>query len=410
MKPRKSIPSPKTHGGAAGKEAAAAENDRLIAQPGFLRKAAMYAGAFLALGGVIGQIANTRENRDRIEQLEAKTNAASARQAALEERLRRLAGLAGREYGVDPAVVSGENLRQPDALPGNAASVPDRVRRSVAKATLLIGEQPKAAPKGKIDIGCTATKIALSGANYVLTAAHCIKSDLPNEKAEIAYQAVNVTERSDKTYYALDQTGTPIARADSVAIDTASIADLALLRVPAGNAAFDAIPALDAADISYPRRTPEQGSPVELYSFPGSANGVTPIVDTGVYLGRTTASGATTGREMDAVGINPAKANTDACFYGASGSAAAFSNGTISGPLSWRSHIGYGPDAYFEPPDRDYASTVLKARFRLEADLKVDTSGFTTVCFFSVPPGEESIQQLAAAVQNPTHVWPSYVK
>jgi hypothetical protein len=87
---------------------------------------------------------------------------------------------------------------------------------------------------------------------------------------------------------------------------------------------------------------------------------------------------------MDLVAVDPSSSADDPCFYGASGSSAAFASGSVSGPLSQRSTIGYGPDRSISALDTDGSYV----RLQIEAKTKVDLLQAPAVlCVFSVHDG-----------------------
>jgi hypothetical protein len=288
-------------------------------------------------------------------------------------------------------------------------------REAMRASTVEIAFRDKNAADAPWLQNCTGTKVSIGGQNYVVTARHCLKDSMdvasvfPSmantnaspENAPDLYQAEDVTDITTKEFgiWNLDADG--IAIEDQVApVEAISVRyypDMALMKVDEsspGSAAYNALPAIAYESMLDMPAVP--GSQAVLFGIP-LVNGGKMIKGEGVYLGRAKdPTGAN--RQLDFVGINPSGVMKDACNFGASGTAAKFASGAITGPLSQRNNIvneagSNGTDDKLKDiPDRQL----------LEKELGVNTQEYSTVCGFSVvdkPIVEDMVQGFDNPVQ-----------
>lgn len=260
---------------------------------------------------------------------------------------------------------------------------------------------------------CTGTKVSIGGQNYVVTARHCLKdsmdvasifpsianSDASPENAPDLYQAEEVTDVTTKEFgiWNLDADG--IAIEDQVApVEAISVRyypDIALMKIDESSpqaAAYNALPAIAYESMLDMPAVP--GTQAVLFGIP-LVNGGKMIKGEGVYLGRAKdPTGAN--RQLDFVGINPSGVMKDACNFGASGTAAKFASGAITGPLSQRNNIvneagtNGTDDKLKDIPDRQ----------QLEKELGVSTQEYSTVCGFSVVD-KPIVEDMVRGFDNP---------
>jgi hypothetical protein len=124
---------------------------------------------------------------------------------------------------------------------------------------------------------------------------------------------------------------------------------------------------------------PTAGEDVRQHTYSSRDNG-SPIESTGTYLGRGGDIVSGRSSDIDLVAIDPASVDLDACFYGASGSSAVLASGRITGPLSVRNTIGYGPDRVLDPEDGDGGRW---QRLQFEDTTHVDLQGVTVICGYA---------------------------
>ena len=265
---------------------------------------------------------------------------------------------------------------------------------------------------------CTATKVQDDGTSYILTASHCFGDELPKKGGGLLPTAENITPILSDDYAILDptlgfdeRTTNPMAVVNNVALDPSGYTDWALLSVtatpPSPSRNFDSLPALDLRKsvslVSDPLKLEEQVyKPVKVYSVPQDS-GFKEVAATGQYLGRAFSpeiSGGST--QLDIVGINfsPDTKESDPCEYGGSGSNAVFSNGAITGPLSLRNNIGYGPNNEAGDPNTTTNQQSIVNRLDLEQLLGIDLSGYQTICGYSVSSPDQ-LNQLKKVLADP---------
>jgi hypothetical protein len=348
----------------------------------------LFAGG-LAVGNQYGELANKRKQVTALEKQAANRN-------KLEYRVSRLAEAVSALSNVDKDTVMGIGLISPADLPAHGQEVSRELRGNLEQATVKILKRHRGSDE-PWQPNCTGVKVNAGGNLYVTTAAHCFSDDLTNGLkgggGELPLQTFNINTIT-KFEYALTPV-TPTSTNTPVRIEAVSQningQDWALLRpspdhASESNSFFTDIKALDFAS----SLDPSPGQEVALYGAP-QANNHLGVRATGIYLGRIV-DPYNTARKVDLVGIdNIDEPRLDACNYGASGSSAIFADGYVSGPLSTRNHITYGPGKPQNAPDNPVVGE--QNRLAYEQALGVDLGGFATVCGFSVVE-QDTIQQL----------------
>jgi hypothetical protein len=324
-----------------------------------------------------------------------------------------------------------KHLLKIDQLPGYGKKVSPELRQKLENSVVqvVIGPKPDLAAGEQSSFwseNCTGIKIAVpSDPNpYVLTAGHCADEATgvangvfndpfaPQDKAEnfVGVGLFQFAIESPK-YTPGEEYFSSLGVADGLSVSTDGQTDAALLHIvpslSGGSQSYDEIPSLSAEHFIGPK--PEPGMQIALYGMP-EADGDTPIVGTGHYIGRVNYSygqqlGANswTGREIDIVAINPQTPAADNCNFGTSGSVGVYANGTFTGPLSVRFNIGYGPNRQIlQPEDQSKAPYVESAYENIEAQTGVKLSRNSVICGYSVMQRDTiTIPNLVAGLGTP---------
>ena len=303
-------------------------------------------------------------------------------------------------------------LRQINQLPGYGQEVSraQRVRLSNATVNIMRRLKPVHGNKpGKWEYGCSGAVVRYGKKRFVTTASHCdpkfnrIFGSYVNNNQ---WPAVNSSRHSsydfaisDPKYKKPNIIGTVVDSSMSMRGD-----DLTLMKIKPvsdtklrkGARRFNNIKPLS---ISNSKRIPKPGQEVALSGAP-STNNKRIVNMTGTYLGRyriVNEDGKF--RSVAAVGINPAFSRFDACNFGASGSSAILSDGTVLLSLSKRyNYKGYfsrgqrtenpqHEDIYhYDENGKRGDTSVVSDIDNLEKKLRVDAKGkFSTFCIFNSP-------------------------
>lgn len=318
------------------------------------------------------------------------------------EQIDRLTSIIASQTGINEDVIKGESLKGLESLPAFGSHISPEQREMLTDATVKVGKRQKGTDTWWQS--CTGIKVSNGTESFVLSATHCFTDDLVSLGKGGGTDALNITNESRFEYSLLDQSslsskedssGTAIASISSVAISFS--ADWALMRVDstAASKVFSEKPAIPMDMLVETVRQPAPGEEVALFSYPGHSEGA-PVVATGTYLGRIENSGLSNfSYSLDLVAINPADDSDDACYYGASGSSAVFSGGSVSGPLSMRNTIGYGDSHTVTTGDVNDET----ARLYIESYTQLDLSAFGVICGFSAP-GQYTVDSLITAIND----------
>lgn len=261
---------------------------------------------------------------------------------------------------------------------------------------------------------CSGTKVAQGSKTYILSAAHCFKGDVGDVLPAGLPQAMNIDKELDYSHAIVDpnvpnvrRVQVPLGKVARVAVSRSGDTDLALLTVKDTSPAFDNKPAIPLSLIAYGDRPPLlPGQEVAMYTAT-DASSDEPIITSGKYLGRTSDL-PTNGwsKRLDLVGVRPDRFSKDPCTPGASGATGWFAEGSVGGPLAIANNTYYPlveptPTTVQDP--RDAAAT----RDFIEHKLKVDASGFPTICGFSVIPSQGVVTHLVRALEDPLYRYPA---
>ena len=354
-----------------------------------------------------GALLSTNELRhDRNEhQLETQI---SSQNTEANQKIDKMARLLAASNGVRAETVLGEGLKSVESLPGYEKSISPEKQSRFKKSVIKIGVRDPKLPESSWGGNCTGTKVTIGSETRVLTAAHCISttgqewSAFTGDPGLPGPNVLNVTDYLSSEYavfgssdFALPSNKTGHSEVESIVKDIDRTADFALLKVVPGNDEFDQLPAIDITQLE--NIAPLPGQEVALFGIP-EASGNSPIETKGRYLGRVpSTSGLST--TVDLVGIMAPEPGEDACNYGASGSIAMFAEGGFTGPLTARSNQGYGKESRIYAPDSSEFG--VKDRLKLEEQLNLDLSKFTTICSYSVS-NEDTVSSLERELTNPT--------
>lgn len=376
-------------------------------------------GAFVATALVVPSAIWANNQTQKTNKLQHELSQAIASNKANKRSLQQLGAITARSSNESVGVVTGSTLRNIPS-PQRYRSVPKDYIEESDKATVEVLSRVKGSPDSYEPI-CTGTKVSSRAKSYILLANHCRKAyeNIPAHGGPLP-EAVNITElvgnndfavAEPSQHYPDDSNWNILATVDNVAVDESGETDWAMMQA-ASSKAFHKLPSVPLNEvISSTDRKPTPGEDVSLYSLPQS-NYFAPVKAKGIYIG--TVSGYSIGGISDfeeLVAINVAQPTQDACDYGGSGSTARFSNGQVTGPLSFRNNLGYGPgDIFFAP---DSAQTSQETRFDIEETTGYNLNDFNTICGYSVPidvsasyenPSFNSIENLVTVLQSPSDV------
>ena len=300
-----------------------------------------------------------------------------AGQRAVQDRLGRLTHS---DSGMTYDALRGEGLAGPAELEGYGRYVPHEQTRLLQQSVIQLVKRPPGTAEWQP--WCTGNKVEIDDESYISFAAHCVGSINGIKGAGPAVVDVADVVPYEFGFQLLGADGRRDGRtllADGVSVDYGR-RDWALLR-PAPAAAVDdgyaAVQALPYRELLAAPQ-PLAGEEARMAGLP-SASANTLVEGVGIYLGRGMNE---QGKELDYVGLRGATApETNACNFGASGSAAVTASGRLTGPLAALNVLGY-PDGTtpLPPAERDM---YLRERLDIEAIVGVDTSAFGIVCGYT---------------------------
>jgi hypothetical protein len=315
-------------------------------------------GAGLGAVVIAGLAASSIVLVERTERLERGLASAAAESVA-DSRLERLAGIIATSQDVELGTILGTSLVSTRDLPGSGRAVDERRRAALAAATVRLGKRPHG-PSDEWPPGwspaCTGTVVEEAGRLYVLSAAHCFDADLLLDDVDYEDDTPDVREVSRKLPFDFAILAGP---GDGSVV----LAELGELALPVDHSLDWALAVVD--DDLPPGITPV---PFRLFRDPSMAAIAgedvghhtyssrtldAAIEAVGTYLGGADDAIGAYDQTVDLVAIEPDSADTDVCFFGASGSSAALASGGFTGPLSFRNTIGYGEARNIESDDID---------------------------------------------------------
>lgn len=346
---------------------------------------------------------------NKIEALSERADDAEARR---DRSTRALAGMTG----VKAETIDGTNLRDVSELPGNGKKVTPEQREALGRATVSIArrEKEEKGPWERRGMGVMVKDT--DGTPVVSTATHLFSDERdwimgnwgPNPVAE----AANIADGSPYEYGLfdprMDTYVTPFAVATDIAIDTTGITDTALMgfdNIPSrafrNHATFSLASIETKASDSDPFLPGEE---VTLFSN-SYVTGDKILNRTGTYLGSMAVDPGAVSDAVHLVGLQVGESQQDACYYGTSGVSGLAASGNLTGPLSWRSTTGYGPDHRSFDEDTPQGE---KLRLETEDVLGIDLSEFDVLCGFSLAEDSDTMDTydnlhmvLADAVTSP---------
>jgi hypothetical protein len=294
-----------------------------------------------------------------------------------EQILDRLATILAISQDVAPGTVLGTALVTAPHLTEAGRVVTAELQEALAAATVQLGEQPRGSSFSGWNAGCTGTLVTEGDLTFILTAAHCFDRDLVIDDVDYEEGRSDVREVSRRlpSDYAVLQGSAPVVALDRVVLPVDHTFDWALASL-----AGPVPPGVGTVPLTLFRIDGQEGTggDVAQHTYSSRTAGRA-IESTGIYLGAADDHIGSYVQRIDLVAIEPAGADVDACFYGASGSSAALANGRITGPLSVRNTIGYGKDRALDGEDTDGRW----GRLQLEDATGVDLADTTVICGYS---------------------------
>ncbi|HSH18096.1 MAG TPA: hypothetical protein VK978_01800 [Candidatus Saccharimonadales bacterium] len=331
------------------------------------------AGAAIMYGhGVLAEAENTASVQfAAIEQMQQNIEG----QQQVNDRLLRYAGGL---MDVTREELAGNGLRAVEDLPGYSEVTTEGKGEALSSAAVTLYQEYSSADPSQVILAqsCSGTYVEMDNQAYVLSAKHCFDA-AKSEGAEAApfsiQDIVAVPAGADEYYTAT----TPISGAIY-----APSSDYALLKIDQmENNLAESLEPYAYQDAH--AKKPIPGEAVSAFSTPGAAYGKIAAGE-GIYLGRVKGNFSQWGYELDIVGLtNTSEPGNDACNYGSSGSIAETASGAALGPLTYRNLLAYPGDDMRSPNDNPEAA--VSARLRMERQLVVDMSRFTTICGYTVP-------------------------
>lgn len=304
-----------------------------------------------------------------------------------------------------------KGLEKVSALPGYKINVGPEMRKQLMDSTVeVIKHNPPNADTAPMPWfgNCTGVKVLMPGQMdpMIMTAAHCFSEATgikygdfanpaaPTDTAEnfmnAEYYEVGIVD--PQSPWSTREQG-PLLGIGGISISTHH-KDVALLSPftgkggpsPSGqdSRTFEQIPAINfkVAEHLAP------GEQVALYGVPQAAN-FTPVIGTGRYIGRVHFSEyvydtgpETSSRMLDIVAVNPNNPTADACNFGASGSLAMRSDGSMLGPLSIRLNKGYSTPNTNQALDSPNFNNYWRTEWEMETG--IDLENYSTICAYTV--------------------------